>query len=77
MRGQRGSAACFYVPNQREHPQILQSATQTGLGRNCGPLNLTTAALGNEMLGEFKNANWGYSSFFLSFTLSLLFSSDV
>ena len=49
---------------KEQHPHILQSAMEPGLGSNCGLLNLTTATLGNEMLGDFENGNWGYTSFF-------------
>lgn len=40
---QGGSAACFVPLIKEQHPQILQSARQTGLGSSCGLLNLTAA----------------------------------
>lgn len=60
---------------KEQRPQILQSSMQTGLGSNWGLLNLNTATLGNEMLRDFENGNWGYSFFF---SLSpFYFSSDI
>lgn len=68
-----GSAACFYAPNQRAASWISQSAVQTGLGSSCGLLSLTKATVGNEMLRDSENGNWGDSLFFLPF----YFSSDI